>query len=271
MAISDNAALFLGINNENEFYSAHYLAEVFKGDINDTLSQWQARAEADAADDTLDNAHHFQPPYQRLKALARDYFAMRERSQKERNKAKATEMQRTFFKQLLSALDLPWQPQNLQVGKDLELPVLSIVPGAESGQSPKLWVLGALDTDKEGLDPLLLTLHKEQFVGEGPHADGLKNHSWYNLINDQVFKQDEPPRWVLLLSDRQLVLIDRYKWLQNRMLRFDWDEILGRKEDLTLKATAVLLHQSSLLPEQGSSSIAWMRTATSTPSVSPKI
>ncbi|VAW85955.1 Type II restriction enzyme, methylase subunits, partial [hydrothermal vent metagenome] len=42
-------------------------------------------------------------------------------------------------------------------------------------------------------------------------------------------------------------------WLQNRMLRFDWSEILGRRDDLTLKATAVLLHANSLIPEQGES------------------
>ena len=35
MAISDNAATYLGIQNENEFYSAHYLSEVFDGDIRD--------------------------------------------------------------------------------------------------------------------------------------------------------------------------------------------------------------------------------------------
>ena len=123
----------------------------------------------------------------------------------------------------------PGNPQNRRVQtdktkQDLELPVLAVVP---NNDSPNLWVLGALDSDKKGIDPLLLELKKDQFVGEGPHADGLRNTSWYELINDVVFKQDEPPRWVLLLSDRQCILIDRYKWLQNRLLRFDLDEILG--------------------------------------------
>jgi type II restriction/modification system DNA methylase subunit YeeA len=52
-----------------------------------------------------------------------------------------------------------------------------------------------------------------------------------------------------LISDRQGILIDRYKWSQNRMLRFDWEEILGRRDDKTLKASAVLLHRESLAPE----------------------
>ena len=251
MPVSDNAATFLGISNENEFYSAHYLAEVFKGDIKETLAAWKEHEAAEEA---------YQAPYNRLKALSRDYFAMRERSQRERNHKKATGMQREFFRQLCSALDIPWSPHNRRVASekqkdDIELPVLAVVPGSlhQDNEAPKLWVLGALDVEKEGSDPLLLELKKDQFIGEGPHADGLKNTTWYDLINNVVFKQDEPPRWVLLLSDRQCILIDRYKWLQNRILRFDWDEILGRKDDITLKATAALLHQKSLVPEQGNS------------------
>ena len=246
MPVSDNAATFLGINNENEFYSAHYLAEVFKGDINEVLTAWKDREESEEG---------YQTPFHRLKLLSRDYFAMRERSQRERNHKIATDLQRDFFKQLCSVLDIPWQPHNRRVTSDktkgdIELPVLSVLPNYEGA---KLWVLGALDVDKEGTDPLLLELKKDQFIGEGPHADSLKNTSWYDLINNIVFKQDEPPRWVLLLSDRQCILIDRYKWLQNRLLRFDWDEILGRKDDITLKASAALLHQQSLVPEQGNS------------------
>jgi hypothetical protein len=249
MAVSDNAATFLGIHNENEFYSAHYLAEVFKGDISDILAQWQSKA--DSEEESRDGG--YQTPPQRLRALARDYFAMRERSQKERNKSKATEMQREFFRSLMGALDIPWQPENVIVGSDLELPVLSRLPAPTAERPAQLWVLGVLDAEKEGVDPLSLKLVKEQFIGDGPQADALKNTPWYDLINDHVFKQDEPPRWVLLLSDRQCVLIDRYKWLQNRMLRFDWDEILGRKDDLTLKASAALLHAECLVPEQGTS------------------
>ena len=33
MAISDIVQTFAGITNENEFYSHHYLSEVFSGDI----------------------------------------------------------------------------------------------------------------------------------------------------------------------------------------------------------------------------------------------
>lgn len=247
MAISDNAATFLGIANENEFYSAHYLSEFFDGDIKELIQSWQNQEQADKE---ADKTTVFKPPYQRLKELARDYFIMRERSQKERHAAKAIEMQRAFFKSLIQALDFPYQAQNIIVGEDLEIPVFSAFPNAEE---PKVWVLGALDLEKEGLDPLSLPLVSEQFFGAKPHADALAGQSWFDLLNHHIFKLDEPPRWVLLLSDRQGILIDRYKWLQNRVLRFDWDEILGRKDDKTLQAVAALLHQTSLAPNDGSS------------------
>lgn len=249
MAISDNAATFLGINNENEFYSVHYLAEVFEGDIKDLIQSWQQRAQEDK---DAERTPVFVPPYQRLKDLGRSYFAMREQSQKERNLTKAIELQRGFFKSFIQALDYSFSAKNVVVGDDLELPVLSLYPDTTEGDA-KVWLLGALDANKEGLDPLSLSLLKEQFFGQKPHADKLAGNTWFDLINDYIFKLDDAPRWVILLSDRQCVLIDRYKWLQNRVLRFDLDEILGRKDDKTLKATAALLHQSSLAPEEGDS------------------
>lgn len=247
MAISDNAATFLGIHNENEFYSAHYLAEVFEGDIKELIQAWLQR---EADDDANDVTTTFVPPYKRLREASRDYFAMREQSQKERNQQKAVAMQRGFFEKFLTTIDFPYTARNMIVGKDVEIPVLSVFPNAEQ---PKVWILGVLDTEKEGLDPFSLPLDKSQFYGPKPHANKLAGTTWFELINDYVFKLDEPPRWVILLSDRQCVLVDRFKWLQNRVLRFDLDEILGRKDDKTLKATAALLHQSSLAPADGAS------------------
>ena len=43
------APTFVGIANENEFYSHHYLAEVFGGDIRDRLEAWQQAEDADPA------------------------------------------------------------------------------------------------------------------------------------------------------------------------------------------------------------------------------
>lgn len=247
MAVSDNAASLLGISNENEFYAAHYLSEVFTGDIKDTLANWQANADAEKESGVT---QPYQTPYAQLKQIANAYFLARERSQKERNDSNRWSMQQEFSIKLLSALGFNAQPQQLLVGKDSELPVLLSYPNEEQ---PQLLALSAFDVNKEGDDPLSLTLQKIQFEGNGPHLTKLVGNTWFDLINDVIFKLPEPPRWVMLISDRQLLLIDRYKWLQNRLLRFDLDEILGRKDDVTLKATAALLHQESLVPLEGGS------------------
>ncbi|MGO2135996.1 MAG: hypothetical protein ACTH3S_11270, partial [Marinobacter sp.] len=239
MAVQDTAATFIGLTNENEFFSAHYLAEVFQGDFADTIKDWDAREEA-----AKEEGRDYTTPQRALRNLNQSYFALRHRLKTERSAAERIRLQRDFFKDLTSVLGIPYQPENREVAPNTELPVLSAL-------GDQLWVLGALDANNEGEDPLSLKLHSNQFFGPGPHHDKLKNTDWYSILNEAVFRQDNPPRWVLLLSDRQGILIDRYKWSQNRMLRFDWEEILGRRDDKTLKATAVLLHGESLAPEEG--------------------
>ena len=39
-----STAVFAGIHNENEFYSHHYLAEIFRGDLRTTLDRWRTEA-----------------------------------------------------------------------------------------------------------------------------------------------------------------------------------------------------------------------------------
>ena len=56
---SEAAPAFVGIHNENEFYSHHYLSEIFTRDIADTTGAWRK-----------DAANGDKPPYDGLRALA---------------------------------------------------------------------------------------------------------------------------------------------------------------------------------------------------------
>ena len=71
MAAKDKNTSYVGINNENEFYSQHYLSEIFKGDIKSILDAWQT-AETESEGEQ-------KAPFNRLKALHKDYFAIRDR------------------------------------------------------------------------------------------------------------------------------------------------------------------------------------------------
>jgi len=100
MPVLDAVQTFAGITNENEFYSHHYLAEVFKGDIKDRLEAWEAMEEAQrvkvaTADSPLPSVSRPLPreggreanetqraPYKRLQAWAQHWFALRGRWQR---------------------------------------------------------------------------------------------------------------------------------------------------------------------------------------------
>ena len=72
----DAVQTFAGITNENEFYSHHYLAEVFKGDIKARLEAWEAEEALHPGQD----AHR--APHKRLQAWAQKWFALRSQVQR---------------------------------------------------------------------------------------------------------------------------------------------------------------------------------------------
>lgn len=234
-------AVYVGIGNENEFYSHHYLSEIFSGDIKEVLQKWQADEESNGN----------RAPWKQLAALSRDYFAVRDRFSRERNSVQRIAIQRDFFRDLLAALGYFPALGEWILEDGYSLPVLA--KGGSDPQRPQLLAFGVYDREGEGADPLTLKPHRDQFHSEAPPAPELLREDWNSLITKRVFGQNHPPRWVLLLSHSRLLLIDRLKWNQNRLLSFDWDEILGRREDATLKAVSVLLHRDSLLPEEGQS------------------
>src|SRR5215470_4209366 len=72
MAVADAVQTFVGITNENEFYSHHYLAEVFKGDIKARIDAWLQREQESGRDDDLGRA-----PFKRLASWSSRWFALR--------------------------------------------------------------------------------------------------------------------------------------------------------------------------------------------------
>ena len=235
------AATFTGIHNENEFYSHHYLSEIFSGDIRATVDRWREEAEAERG----------RTPYAALRALAGEYVRFRRDFERERRAGNRLDLQRDWFRHLLPALGYEWSPANHLLDDGDEVPVLCAA-GGKAG-APALLALGAYDAEAEGEDPLALRPHRLQFHGDAPPPETLLRETWNDVVTRRIFGQDRPPRWVLVLSFSRILLIERGKWTHNRLLRFDLDEILGRREDTTLKAAAALLHRDCLLPPDGRS------------------
>ena len=244
--MADTATTFAGIHNENEFYSHHYLSEIFTGDIRDTVARWR-----DAAESAGGASAGARTPYDALRALARDYLQFRRQFAYARRHEARVGRQREWFARLLDALGYGYEPHNHLLEDGDEVPVL--FAGCQHG-SVALLVLGAYyGAAGEDEDPLDLKPHPAQYHGEAPPPEALLRESWSDIITRRVFGQPHPPRWIVLLAPGQVILIERGKWTHNRLLRFDLDDVLGRREDHTLKAAAALLHRDCLLPEQGAS------------------
>ena len=238
-------ATYTGIQNENEFYSHHYLSEVFANDIRTTTARWRESA-AESKDGQL-------PPDRALRALARPYLQFRQRFGRERRHRERVRLQRGWFCEMLTALGYRFGPGNylLDGASGDEIPMLCAVDGQHG--ATQLLVLGAFDPTGEDEDPLSLCPHPAQFHGEAPPPDTILKESWDDIVTRRIFGQDRPPRWVILLAPGQILLLERGKWAHNRLLRFILDDVLGRREAPTLVATAALLHRDCLAPREGMS------------------
>ncbi|WP_235465632.1 class I SAM-dependent DNA methyltransferase [Aeromonas australiensis] len=253
----------VGINNENEFYSNHYLGEVFSNDIRDVLEPWTEQENAAreieraAREQGKEVAAGYRAPWNQLSTLTTVFFRQLAEHEKQRQVAQRLADQRSRWQPLLQALGYELTPQLQTLDDNAPLPLVARYNSADG--SPWLWIAEAHDAEEGSSDPLSLPLLKAQFPADvDPKLrDNLcKNsrgepRSWQDLLSSCVFTQAEPPRFVLLLGNRQLLLLDRTKWAQNRLLRFDFEEILSRREGDTLKAVAALLHKDSLLPGSG--------------------
>lgn len=253
----------VGINNENEFYSNHYLGEVFTSDIRDVLEPWinqenaAREAERAAREKGKEVEAGYRAPWNQLYSLATEFFRKLTEHEKQRQIPQRLADQRSRWQPLLKALGYELNPHIQMLDDDTPLPVLARYNSTDG--SPWLWIVEAHDQEEGTLDPLALSLLTAQFPADTDKhkRDSLRKkangeyRSWQDLLSTVVFTQNEPPRFVLLLGNRQLLLLDRTKWAQNRLLRFDFEEILSRRETDTLKATSVLLHKDSLLPGSG--------------------
>ena len=238
----DLATTLVGIHNEREFYSDHYLAEILSIDLARIVSGWRQPRGYKAENEP--------PPDARLRALAVEFQKFRSAFERETAIGERLKCQRMWLRRLLGSLDHGWTPRTTRLEDESEIPVLDEREGAGG---VRLVVLEAYHSSDEECDPLEIKLDRAQFLGEAPPHGGAVGEPWGDIITDRLFSQDRPPRWVLLLSAGQTLLIERSKWTHRRLLRFDWNEIFGLRDAETLRVASALLHRESLVPGSGSS------------------
>ncbi len=226
-----------GISNENEFYTSHYISAVLEGDLKGLFQEWTRKEQEEK----------IKSPASKLGAVAKSYFKFR----RDLNKGAENgflESRRVFAESLLTSLGYSFHCAERELEDGSFLPTIGEV--CKSSGAPELWIIQAVDESCEGIDPFVLTPVEGQFRKHEPASELLET-SFEELLNRQIFTRAEPPRFVLLFSAFQLILVDRIKWNRKRILRFDLQEIFDRREPSTLKAMAAFLCRDSLCPEDG--------------------
>jgi hypothetical protein len=248
MSVDSAIQTFSGIANENEFYGHHYLAEVFQGDIKALIDQWNATEEAAA---TPEGRAAARAPQRRLGGLGGKWFSGISAFAKLKDPAERLRAHAALHQPLLEALGYRIQPRQIELQAGMPVPAWSVL--GDEGQAPRLLIIPAFEPEADEEEDVLE--HRLRRV----HYDGLDvppalaKGTWPDIISDALFGADHPPRYIILAGLTEWLLLDRYKWPNNRLLRFDWTEILDRKDAHTLQAAAALLHRDSLVPAAGES------------------
>ena len=225
------SAQLLGIHNGNEFYADHYLYSLLSNDLKDTLEGWKAAETPEAP-----------APPNALRGLARGFFRRRDRLERERSPEERVRLHAEQCADLLSALGYAVRPTHKLVGGGA-VPILAEVLRLDG--TPAVWCLPVPSApDEEG--PLLTRPLLEAQASTELDAPLLSGTA--EEIATAAFDLDEPPRFVLILGDTEVALLERGKWAEQRLLSFDLVEILSRRELGTLQVMASLLAADSLAP-----------------------
>ncbi|MBQ3351384.1 MAG: hypothetical protein IJG38_13400 [Thermoguttaceae bacterium] len=243
-------AYYTGIINQNEFYTNYYLSSMIEDDLKEFAPADDASAET-------------KTPAERLGGLRADFFRLTRALDRISNDAEAFNAARSFRRELLSILgyQCATEPKLIELDRGC-IPVACEILRPDS--TPWLWAIevpitqkgkGAnSDSDEEDdIDPLKQKFIASQYENEQDPARRMLNSNMEQIVSKEIFTCQNPPRWVLLIQFDSIILIDRNKWMEKRLLRFDLRDILDRKEAPTLRLTAALLHKGNLCPNSGES------------------
>jgi hypothetical protein len=230
-----------GIQNIGEFYSHHYLDALLENDLKGLFAKWRE------GDETTPDRH--------LYRLAAEYFKAKSQARPELSLESRYEPSHRLHVALLEALGYAYSFELRYLNGKLAIPILS---GLQRDGRTYLWIVETpfpgndelMDADSSPFDQCLFRRQYPPAANWGEADYLLPEARWEDLIGD-IFHTDEPPRWLLLFAGRFVYLIDRTKWGRGQYMLFDLDEILGRRQTQTLRATAALLSREALCPDDG--------------------
>lgn len=238
---------YVGISNQNEYYTNHYFSTIFEENQKDCISKWR---------ETCKNTE-IKTPWASLRDISKDYYVIHNRFVTSRFDIQTLINIKQLADQYLTALGYTDKntSASVKINDELTVPVYHEIK--KSNGAPLLWIILATSPDKEES-----ILEKKCFDGtkinelELSSTSSVPEDFLTELTNEELatkilFAQEEPPRFLLIIGMNQIALIDRNKWNEKRYLQFELEDIFSRREEQTLQAMAVLLHKESLCPQDG--------------------
>ncbi|MEU4278031.1 class I SAM-dependent DNA methyltransferase [Streptomyces tanashiensis] len=249
--------------NRGDYFSAHYLAEVFPKDLKSgLLAAWKSREEEAKSSASEGSEQEPDPdalpvtPRLGLRTLRRPYFrtraffaeaAVAHDDATTYDAPEWRERAASLNASVLRALGYDAKPQTLTVSRadhTYEIPVAHAEPGLVAVDCG--WAAepdAALDPDGPGrlLTPVQLDASSSLRTG--------------SKLASFLFASEDAPRYVLLLAGGVIVLADRAAWGESRYLAASLDTALDRnntKDGQELDTLAALFGADSLrTPEEG--------------------
>ena len=214
---------FTGLTNRNGFYADYYLHSLLAED----LKGWvKSRRQAG------------QTFWVTLQGLGLSYRESREAFRSARSVEQRLEIQRTFVRRVLNALDYSTR---IQV-RELDQGLLPLVVVEKLDNRPYLWIVEALDAEGTREDLLMQSVAPCQIGGVNQDAA-------LSQLIDAAFFMRQPPRWIMVVSLDQLLLLDRTKWAAQQALHLDWSVLLGGRDTRVaiFQLIAMLLSRPSII------------------------
>lgn len=233
-----------GISNINEYYTNHYFATVFEENASDSISKWNAASR---------DSKEVRTPWAMLRRIATQYYAAHDRFMRSSVNMQTLQNICELANAFLNALGYPEaDPQIVPLNDTTDVPVF--LEMNKSNGAPLLWVVLMAPKDVEDGVMESYAFHAGDIPEDafGALYKGiLGDIPGEDLATKILFGQQEPPRFLMLISMNQIALIDRNKWNEKRYLQFELEEIFSKLENTTLQAMSVLLHKDSLCPDDG--------------------
>ncbi len=229
------ALAFPGIANENSFFSEHYLSTLFARH----RREWERQADLNPGKTVTYR------PLQNLFLRSRNALVNRHPEQT------LPQVAGEFQHALLQALGYERRVARAVVelhGQSAGIPVLARIGRGEDTDA--LWILETREAGRDGQwgqDPLSLAYDPALYT---PHDLSLPAMptTVREVLDGGILNEHQPPRWILVMSMAQIVLLDRYKWSDERLLRFDLETVLTQPQASSWQSMRALLHRESLVP-----------------------